>query len=256
MKLVDSHLHLDAPEFDTDREAVVERAIRAGVAAFVVPATDRRRWPRVRMTAERFTDTFPAYGLHPYFIDHHTTADLDALARWLEREPAVAVGECGLDYYLPGLDRKTQQHYFEAQLELARRHRLPVIIHARKAADEVSKAIRRSGCERGVIHSFSGSLQQARRLIDLGFMLGFGGPVTYDRAKRLHRLIPALPLGSILLETDAPDQAVAGHRGERNEPAWLPEVLQTIADLREEPIREVAAVTTANACKLFGLSPL
>ena len=255
MMLVDSHVHLDFPAFDHDREAVVARARAAGVAAFVVPGTKRGRWERVRETAARHDGAFPAYGIHPWFLDRHGPEDLEELERWLAREPAVAVGECGLDYWLPAADEALQREFFSAQLRLAKHHHLPVIVHARKSLDQVTREIRAAGCERGVIHSFSGSLQQAEKVIDRGFLLGLGGVVTHPRARRLRSLVPALPLESLLLETDAPDQPGAAHRGKRNEPAWLTEVLETVAELRREPAEEIAAVTSANARRLFGLPP-
>ena len=143
MYLIDSHVHLDASAFDTDRDDVVSRARRAGVANCVVPATLSRRWPQVRKITRIYSGCFPAYGLHPYFVERHTEEDLAQLAIWLEREPAVAVGECGLDYYLPELDRESQYRCFAAQLELAVQFQLPVIVHARKSLDGVILDCRR-----------------------------------------------------------------------------------------------------------------
>jgi TatD DNase family protein len=163
------------------------------------------------------------------------------------------VGECGLDYFVDGLDRDQQSHYFDGQLELAREFDLPVVVHARRAVDAVITAIRRVGKLRGVVHSFSGSEEQARQLWDLGFMIGLGGPVTYERANRLRRLAATMPLEWLLLETDSPDQPDAGIRGERNEPARLREVLRVIAELRGDGEAHVAEVTTANARRLFAL---
>ena len=179
----------------------------------------------------------------------------DQLRRRLQlgRERPVAVGECGLDYYVEGLDRDRQHSLFEAQLGLARDHDLPVIVHARRAVDPVIAAIRTAGGLRGVVHSFSGSPEQARQLWDLGFLVGLGGPVTYERAKRLRRLVARMPLEFLLLETDSPDQPDAGWRGQRNEPARLTQVLETIATLRDEAPEAIAAATTANAWRLFGL---
>lgn len=253
--LVDSHCHLDADDFDADRGAVVARARDAGVLAQVVPATHAAAWPKLREVCASPPGLHPAYGLHPTFLGHHRPGHLGDLAGWLERERPVAVGECGLDYYVEGLDRDVQQVYFDGQLELARRHGLPVIVHARRAVDAVIASIRRVGGLRGVVHSFAGSPQQARQLWDLGFMVGIGGPVTYERARRLRRLVADMPLEYLLLETDAPDQPDSGNRGGRNEPALLVRVLDAIAGLRGQDRDEIAAATTANARRLFNLPP-
>lgn len=253
MVLVDSHCHLDAAEFDGDRAQVVARARDAKVTRQVVPAVDAAGWPKLRSVCADDGGLFPAYGLHPMFLDAHRDEHLPLLRDWLERERPVAVGECGLDYFVEGLDRPSQSRYFEAQLQLARDFDLPVIVHARRAVDAVIDAIRRAGPLRGVVHSFSGSAEQARQLWKLGFLIGLGGPVTYDRANRLRGLAAEMPIEFLLLETDAPDQPDAGIRGQRNEPARLAEVLRVIARLRGESEADVAAATTANAQRLFGL---
>ncbi len=250
-KLVDSHCHLDVVEFDADRDAVLARALRAGVRQQVVPAIDALRWPRLRDVCAAHSGLHAAYGLHPVYLDAHRHEDLDDLRTWIERERPVAVGECGLDYFVEGLDRDKQAHYFDWQLALAREHDLPVIVHARRAVDAVIAAIRRHPGVRGVVHSFSGSSEQAEQLWKLGFLLGLGGPVTYDRANRLRRLAATMPMEQLLLETDAPDQPDADHRGQRNEPARLTRVLVAIAALRGVPADEIAVATSANAARLF-----
>jgi TatD DNase family protein len=183
----------------------------------------------------------------------HRPEHLTQLREWIERERPVAVGECGLDYFVEGLDRDTQSLYFDGQLRLACDFDLPVVVHARRAVDAVIATIRKTGKLRGVVHSFSGSVEQARQLWDLGFLIGLGGPVTYDRANRLRQLAGTMPLEFLLLETDAPDQPDAGIRGQRNEPARLANVLAVIAQLRQQSETDIAAVTTANAERLFGI---
>ena len=251
--LVDTHCHLDTPGFDPDRAQVVARARAAGVLRQVVPAIDAAGWPKLRKICADDAGLHPAYGLHPMFLASHREVHLSELRRWLERERPVAVGECGLDHFVEGLDHDTQLQYFDAQLRLARDFNLPVIVHARRAVDAVLAAIRRIGGLRGVVHSFSGSRQQAEHLADNGFLLGLGGPVTYERARRLRSLAAEVPIEWLLLETDAPDQPDAMHRGQRNEPSRLTTVLQTIAALRGVAPEIVASATTANAERLFRL---
>jgi TatD DNase family protein len=251
--LVDSHCHLDASEFDADRSDVIARARAAGVQVQVVPAVTAASWPKLRETCRMADGLYPAYGLHPMFLDAHRPEHLDHLVGWIERERPCAVGECGLDFFVAGLDAELQQQYFMGQLRIAREFDLPVIVHARRAVDAVIAAIRQVGGLRGVVHSFPGSPEQAAQLHKLGFLLGLGGPLTYDRAQRLQRLVATMPLEQLLLETDAPDQPDAGIRGERNEPARLPVVLETVARLRGQPAEDIAAQTTANAKRLFGL---
>lgn len=253
MTLVDSHCHLDASEFDADRSDVIARARAAGVQVQVVPAVTAASWPTLRETCRMADGLYPAYGLHPMFLDAHRPEHLDDLRGWIERERPCAVGECGLDFFVAGLDAELQQHYFMGQLRMAREFDLPVIVHARRAVDAVIAAIRQVGGLRGVVHSFPGSPEQAAQLHKLGFLLGLGGPLTYDRAQRLQRLVATMPLEQLLLETDAPDQPDAGIRGGRNEPARLPVILETVARLRGQPAEDIAAQTTANAKRLFGL---
>ena len=255
--LVDSHCHLDAPEFDADRDAVIARARAAGVAQQIVPAVDAAGWPKLREVCRAHTGLFPAYGLHPMYLDRHRKEHLDKLRAWIERERPLAVGECGLDFFVEGLDAEAQRFHFEGQLWLAREFGLPAIVHARRAVDAVIATVKRIGgggqALRGVVHSYSGSAEQACQLFDLGFLIGLGGPVTHQRAQRLRRLAAGVPLESLLLETDAPDQPDARHRGERNEPSRLPFVCETIAALRDVEPAEVARATSANARRLFAL---
>ena len=253
MERVDSHCHLDVTEFDADRNAAVARARAAGVRHQIVPGIDAHRWHQLRNVCARHEGLHPAYGLHPVYMPAHRHGDLDELRAWIERERPIAVGECGLDYFVEGLDHEEQQHYFDAQLQLAREFDLPVIVHARRAVDAVIASIRKAGRVRGVIHSFGGSQEQARQLWKLGFLLGLGGPVTYPRANRLRNLAATMPIDHLLLETDAPDQPDADHRGQRNEPARLTVVLDCIAGLRGEDPERIAAATTANAQRLFNL---
>lgn len=253
--LFDSHCHLDVTEFDADRDAVLARARAAGVTGQLVPAIDAAHWPGIRALCDREPGLHPAYGLHPLLLDQHRPEHLDQLAEWLAREPQAAVGECGLDFFVDGLDPERQRRYFLRQLELARAFDRPLVLHARRAVEEVTLALRRIGGLRGVVHSYSGSEEQARQLFELGFCIGIGGPITYERARRLRRIVADMPLEFLLLETDAPDQPNAAHRGERNEPARLVEVLRVVAELRGVEPQLIAEATTANAGRLFGCAP-
>jgi len=251
--LIDSHTHFDDAGFDADRDAAYQRARAAGVEAQVLAAVSARLWPKLKTVAASYPGLYPSYGLHPVWLAEHRPEHLDQLADWLMQERPVAIGECGLDHYLPNLDPDLQAEYFAGQLRLARRHDLPVVIHARHAVDHVIKLVRRFAGVRGMVHSFSGSVDQARRLLDLGILLSFGGPLTYERATRLRGLMKVLPLDGFLLETDAPDQPPSAHPGQRNEPAYLAEVLACVAALRNADPAEIAAATAANARRLFKL---
>lgn len=253
MRLIDSHAHIDAPAFDADRPAVLARAAAAGVVAQIVPAVAASDWGKLRDLAATNPSLHPAYGLHPMYLARHRPEHLATLRDWIAREKPVAVGECGLDHFVEGLDPDDQRRYFVAQLELARDSDLPVIVHARRAVDEVIACVRRIGRLRGVVHSFGGSAEQARQLHSLGFLLGIGGAITWPRATRLRATVAAVPLAQLLIETDAPDQPPAGHRGERCEPAWLPEIVAAIAVARGEPEESIAEATRANARALFRL---
>jgi len=249
--LVDSHSHFDAAEFDPDRGAAHARALAAGVVLQVVPAVDAGSWPKLKCVCAAFPGLFAAYGLHPMYLAAHRPQHLVRLREWLERERPVAVGECGLDFFVEGLDAQAQHDYFDGQLRLAREFDLPVIVHARRAVEAVIASLRKVGGLRGVVHSFSGSAEQAAQLHRLGFLLGIGGPVTFDRANRLRRIVAGMPIDQLLLETDAPDQPDAGRRGLRNEPAYLTKVLEVVATLRGVPPQDIAAATSANAERLF-----
>ncbi len=223
----------------------VSRAV--GVTGIVVPAVAAAGWPGVGTLCSAHADLHAAYGLHPVYVAEHADADLGALEKTLARGDAVAVGEIGLDHAVPGLDRDRQRVLFEAQLAIAAAAGLPVLLHVRKAHDTVLAALRRARVIGGIAHAFNGSLQQAGHYLDLGFRLGFGGMLTYERSRRLRALASALPPEALVLETDAPDLVVASHRGKRNSPAYLPEVCAALAGVRGCSPAEAAALTTRNA---------
>ncbi len=251
--LIDSHVHTDDERLQLRQREVLRSARAANIIAQIVPGISRRLWPRVKALCDGQADLYPCYGLHPCFHDEHATEDIRELAYWLGRERPVAVGECGLDYQIANPDKPGQQQTFASQLALAREFDLPIVIHARKAVEDVIGMVRSSGHYRGMIHSFNGSAQQAGKLIDLGYKLSFGGAVTYDRAHRLRKLVAQLPLDTLLLETDAPDQTDAAHQGQCNEPAFLVDIWHSVSALRAEDPETIAAATTNNAIALFKL---
>lgn len=253
MRLFDSHIHLDDPRFDADRERLLADARAVGVSAMVVPGVSADTWQRTLRVCRASPGCHPALGLHPYFLDRHAPAQLDELEALLGSGDVVAVGECGLDFAIRELDRDRQAELFDAQLALADKYSMPVVVHSRQAVDQVSRHLRRYPGVRAHIHSFSGSEQQARRLVDLGCVLGIGATITFDRAQRLRRIVAALPLECLCVETDAPDQPGQGHRGERHLPAHITEVVATIAELRATSVEAVASATFSNAAHFFGL---
>ena len=254
MELIDSHCHLDESDFDADRSAVLQRARQNGVNGIIVPGIAAAGWKRLWQLCRSESGLYPAFGLHPVFLQQHTAADLPALQAMLEQHPAVAVGEIGLDYVVDGLDRGGQQSLFEAQLAIARDSGLPVILHVRKSHQQVLATLKRVRVCGGICHAFNGSLQQASLYQELGFSFGFGGMLTFERSTKLRALAKALPVESIVLETDAPDMTVMQHRGERNSPEYLPYCLAALAEVREEDAEELARITTENAREVLNLA--
>ncbi len=258
---IDTHCHLDAPEFDADRDAVRGAATRQGVGHCVIPAVERSNWDTVRLLAHQYGDSY-ALGIHPLYTGRADDGDVALLAEMLEQHVTdprlVAIGEIGLDYFVPGLDPVRQERFYRAQLQLARRFDLPVILHVRRSADKLLKGLRDLPVQGGIAHAFNGSLQQAKAFVGMGFKLGFGGAVTYDRALQLRRLAAELPADALVLETDAPDipphwlyvtaaERSAGHPQGRNAPAELPRIAEQVAQLRGEPLDQLAQTTTRNA---------
>ena len=256
--LIDTHCHLDAAEFAADRDAVVAASRAAGVSALVIPAVETANFRAVRDCCQRYPQCYPAYGLHPLYLERAGDADLATLRRWLNDEssgatPPVAVGEIGLDFYAPGFDAASQESFFVEQLKIARDFDLPVLLHVRRAVDQVLKCLRRVGVRRGIAHAFNGSRQQADEFIRLGFKLGFGGAMTFPGATRIRALASSLPLDAIVLETDAPDIPPCWLAGGRNTPVELPRIADTLAELRAMPSAPLCAATTANALTLLPL---
>jgi TatD DNase family protein len=261
---VDTHCHLDAPEFGAEMPRIRARAASVNVALCVIPAVAAFNFATVRELAHLQGDAY-ALGIHPMCtgqaLDEHL-ALLDAeLERRRDDPRLVAVGEIGLDFFVEGLDPDRQAHFFHTQLQLARKHDLPVIIHVRRSVDKVLKHLRQVAPGQrwnGIAHAFNGSEQQAQACIELGLKLGFGGAVTFERAQQLRRLAASLPLDAIVMETDAPDiqphwlyrtqaQRDAGELQGRNEPGELPRIAAVVAELRGIAIEVLAEATTRNA---------
>ncbi len=262
---IDTHCHLDAAEFDADRDAVRQRARDAGVALCVIPAVERANWHKVKDLAHRYGDVY-ALGIHPLYVPQAQDDDLQALDELLSASKddprLVAVGEIGLDYFVPALcepaQREKQWRFYTAQLQLARKHGLPVILHVRRSADMLLKGLRQTPVKSGIAHAFNGSVQQAQAFIDLGFVLGFGGAMTFERATQLRHLAATLPLSAIVLETDAPDippqwiyrtaqQRAQGEGQGRNEPGELVFIAKELAKQRACTLVDLCLQTALNA---------
>jgi TatD DNase family protein len=259
---IDTHCHLDAPEFEPDRDAVAARARGAGVRMLVIPAVEAAHFDAVRVLAHRFGVAY-ALGIHPLYTPRAAEADLDRLAQALhdhrDDPRLVAVGEIGLDHFVPGLDADQQRRFYLAQLQLAREAGLPVILHVRRSADGLLHGLRRFEVPGGIAHAFNASDAQAAEFTRRGFRLGFGGAMTHERARQIRHLAATVPETALVLETDAPDipphwlyrtaaERTSDGRGHhRNEPVELPRIAQTLAQLRGWTAEQTAAITRANA---------
>lgn len=253
MDLIDTHCHLDAAEFAVDRDQVVAQSLAAGVSTLVVPAVTAPGFALTRQMAQSYPSCRIALGMHPIYINSHLPQHLPILRQQLALGGVVAVGEIGLDGFVPGLDMAAQEALFVAQLQLAAEFDLPVLLHIRKAQDLILKHLRRIRVKGGIAHAFNGSRQQADEFIKLGFKLGFGGAMTFDRALRIRELASTLPLEALVLETDAPDIAPAWAYKQRNSPVALLRIAEVLAELRQMPLSQLAAATSANAREVLPL---
>lgn len=257
--LIDTHCHLDAAEYDADRDAVAERAGQAGVF-IIAPAVAASNFQAV-VDCRRYCGVEIALGLHPMYAHGHRKEHLAMLEEMIVRHKPIAIGEIGLDHFQSHIDRPgvqeedlaQQEFFFIEQLKLARKYDLPVLLHIRRANDQVLKNLRRIQVPGGIAHAFNGSMQQAQEYLKLGFKLGFGGAFTYPRATNLRKLAVELPLESIVLETDAPDIPPEWIAKQRNEPAELPRIAKTLADLRGISVEVVAVQATKNALSVLRL---
>lgn len=253
MKLIDTHCHLDDNVFDNDRDKIINHCNQLGINKIILPATLAKNWNRTIEISEHYKETYLTLGLHPLFINDHEQADLDSLNDFIITHKPVAVGEIGLDYFIKDTDKIKQTDFFAQQLEIAQTHNLPVILHVRKAHDEVLKILKSLKVQGGSCHAFNGTLDQARRYTELGFKLGFGGTMTYPNARKIHQLAKDIAIENIILETDAPDMTGHTHKGERNSPEYLVDALNSLAELKSIDVELIAEQTTNNAEALFNI---
>ncbi|MEY2341175.1 TatD family hydrolase [Acidithiobacillus sp. IBUN Pt1247-S3] len=247
--LIDSHCHLDQESFSSDRAVVVARSRAAGIESWVVPAYSPLQWSCLEALRQEESGVAAAFGVHPVYLADLRDSDWDRLEVLLTK--AVALGEVGLDREEDAPALKAQFPVLERQLSIANSLNLPVILHARRATEELLQFLRHRAPLSGVFHSFSGSYEQACKALDLGLQLGIGGAITHPRAERVRRVLQSLPTDAILLETDAPFQPPHAHRGERNEPAYLVGILAVAAELRKESPEQLAEICTANTLRVF-----
>ena len=257
MQLIDTHTHLDFPDFDADRPQLLARSRALGVERMVVLGVDQRHWQRVWDLVQTDSHLYAAFGLHPVYLNEHRPEHLTELRAWLTRldghAQLCAVGEIGLDYFLPQLDRDAQQRLFEGQLQLAADFNLPALLHVRRSHAQVIATLKRFKLKRGgIIHAFAGSREEAREYIKLGFKLGLGGAATWPQALRLRRVLADLPLDTVVLETDSPDMAPVMFANQRNSPEHLPAICEALAEVMNLSPERLAEASTANACAVFG----
>ncbi|GAA5217345.1 TatD family hydrolase [Corallincola platygyrae] len=255
--LIDSHCHLDLAPLVDDLAGVIDRAKQVGIGRFVVPAVSAAHWQPLLALAEQYEEIYVALGLHPYFQNQHKENHLTELDELLSQghPKLVAVGECGLDWVIEDADKPKQLALLKAQLELANRHALPVVLHVRKAHPELLALLKTHSPHYGaMVHGFSGSEQLAWDYVRQGCMLGVGGTITYARAAKTRQAIAAIPLEHLLLETDSPDMPLHGFQGQANEPARLPLIAEVLAELKQVAVETVTADTADNAYRLFGFA--
>lgn len=254
MELIDTHCHLDLRVFSQQYKDLQDRARAAGVVQMILPGVVQAGWCRLLKVCSEETDLFAAPGLHPMYLSHHTPEHLEELTTVVQNNKVVALGEIGLDYYLKSIDKDAQQLLFEQQLRIAEKEHLPILLHVRKAHDQVLATLRKLRFPHGgIVHAFNGSFQQAMRYIDFGFGIAVGGTITYSRAKRIRKVAADLPLESLVLETDAPDIPPAAHHGEVNLPEYLPDILAGLTSVRRESIEQIADCTSLNSRRILGL---
>lgn len=251
--IIDTHCHLDFDTFDKDRDQVIDRAIKNNIKQIIIPATQRKNWEKIQSLCADNTHLYACYGLHPYWINSHTDEDIDELNNWASKTDCIGIGECGLDYRDGQADKQSQLKLFETQLDITTSNKLPITIHSINATEDIINLIKKyPGCS-GKMHSYTGSYQQALQLIELGFYISFGGTITYKNATKHRNTASKIPLGFLMIESNAPDQPDSAHKDQRNEPKNLINTLKCLSELREETIDDIAKQTTLNAKHLFNI---
>ena len=256
---IDSHCHLDASEFGGDAVGIAEQARAAGVSWIIVPAVERANFDKVANLASTLPSCVYALGIHPMYVPDASEDDLrvlrDRVQAAISDDHFVAVGETGLDFFIPELTtasmRTKQEFFYREQLKIARDFDLPVILHVRRSQDTLLKYLRRIRVKGGIAHAFNGSAQQAQAFIDLGFVLGLGGAMTFTRALQIRRLACSLPLSALVIETDAPDISPAWLHPAKNSPAQTPLIAAVLAELRGQSLSDIAQQTTQNVARVL-----
>ena len=251
--MIDAHIHFDDSRFDSDRDELIKNAQANGIEQFITPSVSVSGFSKLKNLSERFPSIVPSYGLHPYFIEQHKTDDIKFLDVWLSANNSCAVGECGLDFFLKNLDKDKQHYFFEAQIELAKKHRLPLILHARSAVDAVFQELKNANYFNAMIHSYNGSIEQTKQLIEKGVKFSFGGAICNPKAHKLHKLVTYCPIDSIMFETDAPDQNLYPDFKLRNNPENLLKVIERYAQITNQDIKLVNAFSLSNTKQFFNL---
>lgn len=252
--MIDAHIHLDDKRFDEDRDKLINTAQSLGINKFITPAVSVSGFQKLKKLSEQYPPIIPSYGLHPYYIDQHKKDDLKYLDLWLASHQSCAVGECGLDFFLKELDKIKQHYFFDAQIELAKKHNLPLILHARGAVDAVFKSLKNANYFNAMIHSYNGSIEQTRQLLDQGIKFGFGGAMCNLKAHKLHKLVKYCPIDSIMFETDAPDQNIFPNNKLRNKPENLLKIINFYADLSKQDIDNVKCISDKVTKNFFKLN--
>ena len=251
--MIDAHIHLDDKRFDNDRDELIKQAQDIGIKLFISPAVSVSGFTKLKELSKQYPSILPSYGLHPYFIKRHKKDDIKYLDLWLSTNQSCAIGECGLDFFIKELDKDRQQFYFEAQIELAKKHNLPLILHARNAVDAVFQSLKNADYFNAMIHSYNGSIEQTKQLLDKGIKFSFGGVLCNPNANKLHKLVKYCPIESIMFETDAPDQNLFPNNKLRNEPVNLIDIIAFYSELTNQDINLAKSNSEKVTTKFFKL---
>lgn len=251
--MIDAHIHLDDARFDEDRNVLIKNAQDLGIKQFITPAVAVSGFKKLKHLSQEYPAIIPSYGLHPYFINQHKTDDIKFLDIWLAANKSCALGECGLDFFIKDLDKNKQQFYFDAQIELAKKHKLPLILHARSAVDAVFHSLKNAKYFNAMIHSYNGSIEQTRQLLNEGIKFSFGGAICNPNATKLHKLIKYCPIDSLMFETDAPDQNLYPDFKLRNTPKNLVKIIEFYSQITNQDLEFVKVKSQSITKQFFNL---